>query len=87
MAEMTLRLRCDPQTGKKDLVITLRSDEDALPHEHEQMHQSLVEKLIHKGVLKATELGQIVVERVSKETEASPTPTLTEERQKQAESR
>jgi hypothetical protein len=80
-------LRCDPQTGKKDLVITLRSDEDALPHEHEQMHQALVEKLIHQGVLKASELGQIVVERVSKETEASPTPTPTEERQKQAESR
>ena len=87
MAEMTLRLRCDPQTGKKDLVITLRSDEDALPHEHEQMHQALVEKLIHQGVLKASELGQIVVERVSKEAEASPTPTPAEERQKQAESR
>jgi hypothetical protein len=87
MAEMTLRLRCDPQTGKKDLVITLRSDEDALPHEHEQLHQALVEKLIHQGVLKASELGQIVVERVSKETEASPTPTPAEERQKQAESR
>jgi hypothetical protein len=51
MAEMTLRLRCDPQTGKKDLVVTLRSDEDALPHEHEQMHQALVEKLIQQGVL------------------------------------
>jgi hypothetical protein len=87
MAEMTLRLRCDPLTGKKDLVITLRSDEDALPHEHEQMHQALVEKLIHQGVLKAGELGQIVVERVSKEVEAAPTPTPTEERQKQAESR
>jgi hypothetical protein len=87
MAELTLRLRCDPQTGKKDLVITLRSDEDALPHEHEQMHQALVDKLIHQGVLKAGELGQIVVERASKETEASPTPTPSEERQKQAESR
>jgi hypothetical protein len=87
MAEMTLRLRCDPQTGKKDLVITLRSDEDALPHEHEQLHQALVEKLIHQGILKANELGEIVVERVSKETEAAPTATPTEEPQKQAESK
>jgi hypothetical protein len=87
MAEMTLRLRCDPQTGKQVLVIALRSDEDALPQEHEQMHQALVEKLIHQGVLKAGELGQIVVERVSKEAEAAPTPTPTEERQNQAESR
>ena len=87
MAEMTLRLRCDPQTGKKDLVISLRSDEDALPHEHEQMHQALVEKLIHQGVLKAGELGQIVVERVGKEAEAAPTPTPPEERQKKADSR
>ena len=38
MAEMTIRLRCDPTTGKKDIIISLRSDEDALPHEHEEQH-------------------------------------------------
>jgi hypothetical protein len=69
MAEMTIRLRCDPETGKKDIIISLRSDEDALPHEHEQMHAALVEKLINGGVIKAAELGQIVVERESKEGE------------------
>src|SRR5262249_58710479 len=63
MAEMTIRLRCDPATGKKDILVSLRSDADALPHEHEQMHRKLVEKLIDKGLLKAEELGQIVVER------------------------
>jgi hypothetical protein len=63
MAEMTIRLRCDPATGKKDIVISLRSDEDALPQEHEQRHRALVEKLIDGGLLKAGELGQIVVER------------------------
>ena len=41
MAEMTIRLRVNPGTGKKDIVISLRSDEDALPHEHEQQHRQL----------------------------------------------
>jgi len=67
MAEMTIRLRCDPATGKKDILISLRSDPDALPHEHEQQHRALVEKLIDKGLLKAEELGQIIVEREEEE--------------------
>lgn len=75
MAEMTIRLRIDPATGKKDIIIGLRSDEDALPHEHEQMHRALVEKLIEGGTLKASELGQVIVEREAKEGEAAPVPT------------
>ena len=63
MAEMTIRLRCDPVTGKKDIIIDLKSDADALPIEHEQQHKALVEKLIHGGLLKPGELGQVVVER------------------------
>lgn len=63
MAEMTIQLKIDPVTGKKDIIIALRSDDDALPHEHEQQHQRLVEKLIEGGLLKATEVGKIVVER------------------------
>jgi hypothetical protein len=72
MAEMTIRLRCDPATGKKDIIIALRSDVDALPLEHEQQHRALVEKLIHGGLLKAGELGQIIVEREQAEAEATP---------------
>jgi hypothetical protein len=71
MAEMTIRLRCDPTTGKKDIIISLRSDEDALPHEHEEQHRALVEKLIEGGYLKAAELGKVVVEREGKEEEAA----------------
>src|SRR5436309_402271 len=83
MAEMTIRLRCDPNTGKKDIIISLRSDEDALPHEHEQQHKSLVEKLIHKGLLTASELGQIVVDREEEEaTPAAPVPTTPAEERK-----
>jgi hypothetical protein len=85
MAEMTIRLRCDPTTGKRDIVITLRSDEDALPHEHEQQHRALVEKLIEGGVVKASELGQIVVEREEKKDEAAPVKSDPQtERQAQA---
>lgn len=70
MAEMTIRLRCDPQTGKKDIIVSLRSDEDALPLEHEQQHKALVEKLIEGGIVSQSELGKIIVER--EEEEAQP---------------
>jgi hypothetical protein len=83
MPEMTIRLRCDPQTGKKDIIISLRSDEDALPHEHEQMHQALVEKLVHGGVLQAAEVGKIIVEREEEEGEPAA-PVKQEEPQRRA---
>ena len=67
MAEMTIRLRIDPNTGKKDIIVSLRSDADALPHEHEEQHRALVEKLIGGGIVKASELGQLVIERVEEE--------------------
>ena len=63
MAEMTIRLIPDPATGKKNIVVSLRSDADALPQEHEQMHRALVDKLVNGGVLKASEVGQITVDR------------------------
>lgn len=72
MAEITISLRTNPRTGKKDIIIGMRSDEEALPHEHEQQHRAIVDKLIHGGIIKATELGQIVVEREGEETEADP---------------
>jgi hypothetical protein len=83
MAEMTIRLRCDPATGKKDIIVSLRSDEDALPHEHEQQHKALVEKLIQGGLLKASEVGQIVVEREQPEGEpAAPVSTGQDEQRR-----
>ena len=83
MPEMTIRLRCDPQTGKKDIIISLRSDEDALPHEHEQQHRALVEKLIHGGLLKPTEVGQIILEREQPRAEGSTAPEPAAEREAQ----
>ncbi len=84
MAEMTISLRCDSATGKKNIIVTLHSDEDVLPQEHEQMHRRLVDQLIHGGLVKATEVGQLIVEREAKEPQpAAPTDTGTEHRQPQ----
>lgn len=68
MAEMTIRLRSDPSSGKKDIIISLRSDEDMLPHEHEQQHKNLVNKLLEKGILKQGELGKAIIEREEEKT-------------------
>src|SRR6516165_10228904 len=72
MAEVTIRLFPDPTTGKKNIVISMRSDEDALPHEHEQQHRALVGKLINGGILKAEELGTITVTREQEAKQPAP---------------
>jgi hypothetical protein len=74
MAEMTIRLRCDPATGKKDIIVSLRSDADALPHEHDQLHRQLVEKLIQGGLVGPSEVGQIIVEREQPADERTAAP-------------
>ncbi len=83
MAEMTIRFIPDPVSGKKNIIITLRSDEDALPHEHEQQHKALVEKLINQGTIKEGEVGQIVVTREEEDKEPAA-PVSTEQPQRQA---
>jgi len=76
MAELTIRLRVNPETGKKDIVIDLRSDADALPHEHEQQHRHLVQQLIEGGVISEGEVGQVIVER---ESEGAPSQSTARE--------
>ncbi len=85
MAEMTIHLRCDPVTGKKDIIVSLRSDADALPQEHEQQHRALVEKMIQGGLLKPSEVGQIIVEREEEQPQAEPPAAAPVERRAQAE--
>ncbi len=46
MAEVTIRFRHNPATGKRELIIGYESDSDALPHEHEKDHRALAEKLL-----------------------------------------
>ncbi len=81
MAEMTIRLQRDPETGKKEIIVSLKSGEDSLPQEHEQLHRLLMDKLIEGGIVKAGEIGKITVEREAEEGEAAPiSQTAQEER-------
>ena len=73
MAELIIMLRRDPNTGKQNIIVKLDSDPDSLPHEHEQMHRRLVEKLVGKG-LKPEDLGELIIER---EPEAQPSQPAT----------
>ena len=63
MAEITLRLRVDPQTGRKTVLVDYASDSDALPIEHEQEHRAFVDKLIAAGVLTEEDRDNVVIER------------------------
>ncbi|MFY1831864.1 hypothetical protein ACN47A_38470 [Myxococcus fulvus] len=71
MASLILRLLVNPQTGRKDVVIQYESDSDALPMEHEEDHRRLVDQLIAGGALKASELGQVIVQRDTPSGQAS----------------
>ena len=73
MPEMTIRLIPDPVTGKKNIIISLTGDQDALPHEHEQMHRAIVNKLLGGGKIKAEEIGHIEITREGDE-KAPATP-------------
>jgi len=72
MAEMTIRLRCNPETGKRDIIVSLHSESDSTPHEHEQLHRQLVEKLVNGGIMKAGD--KLIVERESQKGEAAQLP-------------
>ncbi len=65
MANLIIRLQVDPKTQKKNVIISYTSESDALPQEHEEAHRALVDKLIAGGALKASEVGEIVLERES----------------------
>ena len=71
MAELTIELRRDARTGKHDILIHLESDADALPHEHEQHHRELVERIVGKG-----NVGKVIVRR---EAEKAPPAAASEE--------
>jgi len=50
MADVILRLRVDPATGKRELVIDYASDADALPVEHEDAHRQLANQVVEGGL-------------------------------------
>lgn len=50
MAEITLKLRRDPASGRRELIIHYESEDDALPYEHEQDHRQAVEALMGRSI-------------------------------------
>ena len=63
MAELVLRLRVDPVTGRREVVVDYASDSDALPIEHEDEHRRLAGKVVEGGL----QSGKV---EISRETEA-----------------
>jgi hypothetical protein len=74
VASLIIRLRVDPATKKRDVIVSYTSDADALPLEHEEDHRRLVDRLIEGGALKASEVGRVVIERRGPEAEAAAEP-------------
>jgi hypothetical protein len=70
MADLTLRLRVDPTTGRREIVIDYTSDSDALPVEHEENHRQLANRVIDGGLKN----GKVEVSREQDGT-ATETPT------------
>ena len=83
MAELTLRLRVDPVTGKREIVIDYASDADALPIEHEDEHRRLADKVVEGGLrsgkvdVTREQDGTAVGTPGSGEAVATPTPVST----------
>ena len=65
MAEITIRLVYNLETGKKDIFIDYESEEDALPVEHEKEHRQIVAQLLGQGVLEPDDVGEVSVQRVA----------------------
>jgi hypothetical protein len=61
-----IRLEVDPATRKRTVTISYESDQDALPHEHEEAHRALVNKLFEGGIVKPGD--DIKVEREGEQT-------------------
>jgi hypothetical protein len=72
MADLILRLRTDPVTGKREVVIDYTSDSDALPMEHEEEHRRLANKVVEGGL----NSGKV---EVTRETEAPATEAPAEQ--------
>jgi hypothetical protein len=76
MPDLILRLRVDPATGKRELVIDYASDADALPIEHEDAHRQLANQLIDGGLrsgqVEVTREAEAPVEDAAPAAEAAP---------------
>lgn len=62
-SELVLRLRVDPLTGRREVVVDYTSDADALPYEHENEHRRLAGKVMEGGL----DGGNLTVTRPTEE--------------------
>ncbi len=60
MAEVTIRLRHNPKTGERELVVDYESEDDALPFEHERDHRELVEAVIGRPLTDLPQAASVV---------------------------
>ena len=81
MADVTIRFRHNPKTGKRELLISYDSDDDALPHEHEQDHRAIVEKVLGRSI---GDNETVIVERVKKESAPAEQKEETSSSQREA---
>ncbi|MCB9751332.1 MAG: hypothetical protein H6713_15250 [Myxococcales bacterium] len=65
MAEITIKLRHNPKTGERELIIGYESEGDALPFEHEREHRELVEALLGRPLDDLPEGASVVREEVA----------------------
>jgi hypothetical protein len=63
MTQMILQLFRDPHSGRRDIVVDLRSDVDATPLEHEHQHRALVDGVFQGGTYRASSEGRVVIDR------------------------
>ena len=84
MPHVTLRLEVDPTSRRRTVVVSYRSDPDALPSEHEEEHRALVQKLLEGGLITEEEAGRIRVERAEVPPQATAESTAEPEAQRRA---
>jgi hypothetical protein len=71
MPSARIRLEIDPVTGKRTVTIGYESDLDALPHEHEEAHRAVLEKLFEGGMIEEGDTIRVEREGTSAEAEAT----------------
>jgi hypothetical protein len=75
---VTLKLRHNPKTGKRDLVVEYESEDDALAHEHERDHRRFVEQLIGRSIDDLGPIGEIQLKRESPAGKGEESPQTPE---------
>ncbi|MHC4662417.1 MAG: hypothetical protein ACYS8W_12075 [Planctomycetota bacterium] len=64
MGEIKIHFSFNRKTGRTDLTIDYLSDSSLMPHEHEERHEEIVERLIEGGAIRREDVGNIEVRRI-----------------------